>query len=419
MESLILRVGFVFVNWVSLSIILGLCFGLLFFVLKKYTWETPLNIIILPVLWVVFEYARMWMYAILSFGSESLFSPHFSVGFIGYVLSENQALLQVSRIGGVYMLSGVVMLVNSVLFWAFFKSRFSFRQKISFGAIMAIVIVGTLMVPVTSLLSSSQSYESSRFVNVAVVQTDFSPTSGVGRVERVNIIKELFVEISESKRSVDIIALPEDSRFLITLLKNGEIESFMQGLFGEERVMIIDSSRVRNATGFVRSRVYYHTTVSGDLVTDEKQFLMPHGEYTPYLYRFLLTILGQGEIVDRLDRDRGYTKGNKERIVGTYEGVAVGALFCSEILSPSLYKKLTNENGANILVNLSSQSWFHGSKILYNQTISMAKIHAAQNNRYFVQSGNKSPAFILSNTGEVIVESSGDISSVIYAEIAL
>ncbi len=414
-NNILIEFSVVLFSWVSLSVVLALFFGLTFLLFFKYRQRNLYDVFLITFIWVLFEYLRMWGYALLTLGSESLFGPHFSIGFVGYALAGNQFLLKLSGVGGVYSLSVIVVAINGILFWLLFQSGYSTRKKIDTG----LTLVFILIVISSVLLHAPIVYEdNSRVVKVAAVHTNFPSVTGVAN-NKIEVVKELFKNIRDSEENPKIIVLPEDIRFLTTLKRNGELNSFMDGIFVDTEVLIIDSSRMYDEFGNVKSRVYYYNTKTRESVTDEKQFLMPYGEYTPYLYKFLLTILGQSETVDKLDHVRGYTKGDQEREVGEYANIKIGALFCSEILSPSLYKKFTDEYDVDILINLSSQSWFHGSKVLYNQTQSMAKIHAVQNRRAFVQSGNMSPAFVLNSIGGMVVESGWSGTPVIYSDISI
>jgi len=85
--------------------------------------------------------------------------------------------------------------------------------------------------------------------------------------------------------------------------------------------------------------------------------------------------------------------------------------------SPDLYRKITLK-GSNVLINVASQSIFKGNQILYNQTRSIAKIRAVENNRYFIQAGNFISSSIIDNKGNVIAVSD-DNNSLLHGKILL
>jgi apolipoprotein N-acyltransferase len=56
--------------------------------------------------------------------------------------------------------------------------------------------------------------------------------------------------------------------------------------------------------------------------------------------------------------------------------------------------------------------------MIYSQMQNVAKVRAVENDRWFVQSANMSPAFVLDNHGEVIAESEWNIPSVLQVPVA-
>lgn len=86
-----------------------------FWLFFKFKTKTYLDIFLLAVLWVLMEYSRAFIYSIVYFGSNSLFGPHSTGGFLGYILASNYNLLQLAQFGGVYLLSFVVVFINFLI----------------------------------------------------------------------------------------------------------------------------------------------------------------------------------------------------------------------------------------------------------------------------------------------------------------
>ena len=129
-----------------------------------------------------------------------------------------------------------------------------------------------------------------------------------------------------------------------------------------------------------------------------------------FLELFKLEIL-----LAKLEINRSYqARDNNTLVLGSYKDVNVGTAFCSEILSPRLYAKLT-QKGAHVLINLSSSGLFHESKILHTQMVQMTKVRAVENNRYLARSANLSPAFAVDNTGRLIAETPWGKTEVLYS----
>ena len=404
-ESTALSIAFVFVYWGSfiftLAVFSGGLWAMAVHTLKR---KTFFDVTLLALLWVFFEYIRMWWFAVLTLGGGSFLSPYFSTGFVGYLLAANNPLLQFASIGGIYLLSFLVVFVNGLLYWILFRSKLNRETKRNVLMIGLIVFVLAVSLPVSEWLDRARKGDF-RLIEVALIQTQFPARIKLSLEEeesRVFVLRELTERVAKGGREPEIIVYPEDSRFINTLNNRNELEALFDSLFENTEMLVIDSGRVKDSDQGVRSRMFYWDAQDHSLQTTDKRFFVPVGEYLPYIYRFFLAALGQHEIIEKLKRNRSYVSGTKTPI-GIYNDVHVGGLFCSESLSPSFSGQLS-QRGANILVNVSASAWFHESKILHNQQINVAKVRAVENNRYLVRSANFSPAFAVDNYGRIIGE---------------
>lgn len=414
-ESQPLSWGLVLFYWGSVVAALSLFVGLwclLFFLFKRGKWHDAL---VCAALWVLFEYARMWGFAFLTLGDESLISPHFSVGLAGYFLASSPPLLQLANWGGVYTLGFLFVFLGFIWYW--FASHLLISQSNRKRALLIVatfLFLACLYIPAHFGVSEGKSV-----ISIAVLNTYFPPSLRISPEEsaiRFSEYARLLAEIAESREDPTVIVFPEDTRFLQQLETRGELDSFFTALFGSEEKLIIDSGRTHTARGAVRQQFYFYDTQTHALTHSEKQYLVPQGEYTPYLYRGALYLLGQTETLKRLQTNRSYGRGALQQPV-RYRDLSIGTLFCSELLSPSLYRNVADMYDTNMLVNVASQSWFHGSRILYNQTIAIAKVHAVENRQYFIQASNGSPSFVIDSRGVVVREGSWEENSVLYSEI--
>jgi len=367
-------------------------------------------------LWVLFEYLRMWGAVFYTWGGGSTFGAHYSVGFVGYILAENHNLLQLAGIGGVYLLSFVVISINGILYWFFFQSHFQLKKKRVIFVSGLIIFLIFISLPFDIWIDRNS--KNSPPIHVALIQVQFPSILQFTQEESTKRFRSLVALIEQiaERKNVDIIVFPEDSRFLKILERRGGL-SALQGVFEDNEVLVIDTGRVKLGALLVSARLMYYNTL-GETITyqQDKRYLVPHGEYTPYLYAQLFKALSHKDILANIKTNREYTSGVSSVGSARFKNVQVGALFCSEILSPSLYSQAT-KGGANILVNTSASSWFHGSKVLYNQIVNMAKVRAVENNRYFMRSANMDSAFAVDNRGRLIAEAPWGETGVIYTEV--
>ena len=111
-ENNLLGFPLVFLIWIlstfTLAFFLGL-FSLSYSFLKRRDW---LNFLLIPSLWIIFEYLRAWGFSILWWGKESLLGPHYTLGNLGYLLSSNQNIVALASFGGIYFLSWILVFFN-------------------------------------------------------------------------------------------------------------------------------------------------------------------------------------------------------------------------------------------------------------------------------------------------------------------
>lgn len=416
-------IAIILFSWGPVALTLSFFIGLFAVVFHKFKRRTIFDPLLMAFLWIFFEYFRMWGFALLTISSESLFGPHFSLGFLGYILASNYNLLQFALFGGVYTLGFIVVFINASLYQLIFVSKFRLQRKLTafFVASGVFIIFITIPFNVFNYFFTEDNNEQQKTVTIAVLNTYFPSISGFPEEEnekRFNEHKNIIESIGYSGEDPDIIIFPESSRFIRTLMNNRrDLDTFFDSIFGGKEKLIIDSGPIsNNESEKSYLQIYYYNTADKKLDTYEKIFLTPYGEYMPNYMRFILTILGQKDFMEKYDTHTRYSRGDN-LVSGSINNINIGTLFCSEIASPILYRKLADEQSADFLVNLSSQSWFNGSPALYRQTINVAKVRAIENNRYFVQASNFVPSFIIDNTGKVVAESEWNKNSILYADI--
>jgi len=146
--------------------------------------------------------------------------------------------------------------------------------------------------------------------------------------------------------------------------------------------------------------------------------LIPTGEYMPYLIQSVLKIIGQDQITDVFTKNVGVAKGGFKEHAVIYDSVTYGALACSGIIAPQLYRELTKD-GAQILVNTASLDIFNDSSTFREQAFSMAKFIAASNARPFLQSARGGNAFIMDSNGNIIARSKDSGIAIVRGEVDL
>lgn len=391
-----------------------------FWKVKRNAWP---DLFIAPLLWVIFEYTRSFAFSIFWAGPGALYGAHWSFGFLGYILAENNALLRLAGVGGVYFLSFIAVLINMAVYgiWRLGHKGFFALPKnriisVSIFLIVVMVVVDFRYVPLNVAGPG-------KHITAALVATNTSAAFGLSSEERGARSERLYEVLDKERKSlrnVDMLVFSESAGFINTI--SGLTGSlFWRMLLGDDEKLVIDSSPVKmtNQEGVYSRMFYTNTQKSGEEFNNyyDKMFLMPHGEYLPYLTEVVARVLGFSEWVRDFTRIRGFSGGDAVS-VGEFRGNKVGALFCSEIISPLLYRELSGK-GAEVLVNAASSAVFHGSPLLWRQTLAMAKVRAVENNRYFLRASNFDPSFIIDNHGRVLQSSVRGQDAIIYGDIEL
>ncbi len=407
-----LGVALVFAIWFLSSLVLGLFIALWAAAFGKMKRGGLSDFFIAPFLWIIFEYLRSAAFSVFWAGPGSLFGAHWSFGFLGYIPTESGIFLPLAGIGGVYLLGFFVVFAN-----VFVSKIIAGRTR----GLVSVFVAAAVFLIIAALATPRAGSGTEKYMKTAILRTNAPArfeSSEKAYSEKLKSVGSLVLGIGESGQNPDIIIFPEDSRF-VSAIKNSGKAWFLRYILGGKEILIIDSAPKKDKAGGGKNsaEISFFNTKSEQTQTSDKMLLVPHGEYMPYVTAFGARIFGRGEWVKNFEKERGYAGGEK-MAPAEFKGAKIGTLFCSEIVSPFLYGDLTR-GGAEILVNIASHSVFHGSRLLYSQTLKMAKVRAVENNRYFVEATNFNQSFVIDNAGRMVKESRGDGDSVIYANIPL
>jgi apolipoprotein N-acyltransferase len=376
-------------------------------------WANLLNrmdgIVFIPLLWVISECMAAYLYSVVNTGPGALWGVHMSFAFVGNLLANDIALLQFASLGGVFLLSGVVMILN-VGVWFLLTRRIALVYK---GIIVVVVLCLWGMLTLWYVYQPNETSEESRALNIAVMSIyphDHADIHGV-----IDPIWMMQMLESASTQPLDMIVFPEG---------RGVFNPRMGDVYATSTSSHADYPRTTNAVfvtsgqyrddGGIMSQVQYvqHGMV---LATSSKDFIMPIGEYIPTLYHTAFSFLSNDAYTQAAQELRGYVSGHRSGPVLIHD-IPVATLFCNEVMSPFLYAEEVSA-GAQILVNISSNVWFHGSPRAARHLLNIAKIRAVESRRWYVQSSVDAPARILSPYGQEVRTSQAEQTPVVVYAI--
>lgn len=382
-------VAIVFLFWAILSALLGLVIAAWTLIARIVCTNRFVDVFSFSILWVVFEHLRMWVYALVSYGPGAALEPHFSFGFVGYALAHDSLLLQIASVGGVYALSLAAMMVAMVFYFVATKVP----KTVAAGIVLSVFAL--------SIFAPQQTGSFEPPFNMDVIETNFESVLEFSSPEqqyKQDMITQKLHELVRRNPGVDVIVLPEASRYT-QFVSKGDFVEFFADIFGDKEVLIVDSWRVTTDEG-VFNRIVFFSTTEGVLAAQDKLFLLPMGEYVTHFGGLIVNMLGKSDELKKIKKNRSYTHSNTLQPF-TFRGVTIGALACSEVVSPSLYHSLAEDYGVDVFVNLSSYAWFNHSVNPYNQVVAMARVQAVWGDRPYIQASNAAPSFFVSPEGRV------------------
>lgn len=332
-----------------------------------------------PTVWLVGELMRSVLFSLATMGPGGRVGDYWNFGALGYFLI-NTPLVYAARLGGLYLLSAIVACLFASL-------AYGFKAKRWLPFLM--VIIGA------SLLSliGWQSYKSANGPTVNVLAVNIKTKS-----EGKSQIQEILGSIP--KNSADVVVLPEYSNFWQS--DNTSQTAIMQHLIKTNGGTVVTSTK--NYQPVKTTNDIQFTNSSGQVVFSQaKWFLVPGGEFVPYIYQALLVATGQSHLIEKFNTTRGITPANNREQVFKRDNVAFGSLVCSGVNVLSLYRNLASQ-GATILTNSASVGILGGSHGYSQASSNLAKLQAVANARPFVQSARGGTSFVYDHNGKLLAK---------------
>ncbi len=378
---------FIALHWVALVTVPGL-FGLfilfslyffLLFLVLSFGWNHlhHFRFFFVIITWVAFEYIQ-------TFGEFRF--PWFN---LGYSLAEYLPLIQLADLGGIYLLSGCIALVNSVVY--------GWREKPLIAGVVTVCILAGWM-----------GYGAWRLHTLPVKTT----TAQVGIVQgsipqekkwddeyrdwQLDIYSKLSRELAED--GAKLVILPESAipgyvfrrpylrHYVTSLSKDLNVDIFTgfphytRRLNSSDNPYLFYNSCTRIDTNGHFYPLYY------------KNILVPFGERMPLLsiFPFLWNFqLGQANF------EYGDTLAFYQ--FGEYR---YSPEICFEVAFPAHTRHMTQQ-GIDFIVNITNDAWFKRSAGTYQHAM-MARIRAVETRRQLYRAANSGISMVISPKGEIL-----------------
>ena len=383
---------FIFLYWFFTS--LAMTVGVLLVVYTEkilknvFSNRHPVYLLGIASVWVIAEIICSFAFSILMYGPGGTFNISYSVGYIGYAIADSHWLLQFAHVGGVYALGFLIVVLGFVFLHLWQQGRYG----VAF--LIALTLLGTSGVYKPLILEAGAD-----MYRIAVIDTHYekhpSTAETAHRFELITAVDQAM------EFNPDYIILPEAAAYLNHQLPKQALKYGFLDRYPETSTILVDSGSVPTHNNSKVLQATLVDTSTGDLVTKQKQFLVPQGEYLPYFFAFVIGAVTSFDMVDYLAQYMSYTVGEdtEQSVASQYPEV----LFCFENLNPSGVRNLLRENNKMpFIANPVSHSWFRRSPILEAQMHNWLQAQAVWNDVFIVTAHHRGDSVVVAPTGEVI-----------------
>jgi apolipoprotein N-acyltransferase len=329
------------------------------------------RVLLIPSLWVIFEYLR------------SSFYTGFPWLNIAYSQLENPYFRMLNSIGGIFF-TGFLLILSSTLLFEFWETA----RKIYLYLFAALILTSHL---VGAMLYYKKEVPEKE-LKVLIFQPNVLPREEDDYSEWVEVERSYAKLLAEIKDTYDLVLLPESA-----------LPGYFR--FSLKAQAIIDSlSRITNApvllgsadVDFNGKRRVFNTAllIQGDSIIGQynKIHLVPFGEWLPYenKVKFLQKLeFGQGD----------FSPGDS--VVMLYaKGIPFGTLICFESIFPYISRQYALK-GAGFLVNITSDGWY-GRSLGPKEHFELLRFRAIETGKFIARSAKTGISAVIDPKGRIV-----------------
>jgi apolipoprotein N-acyltransferase len=328
-----------------------------------------------PFLWVAWEFA---------------FAHVPEIGFpwnlLGYPASSNLALLQLTKITGIWGLSFLVAAFNALLAWtSVAPARHVSRKVLPLATVAALLLLLGVLGPRFVPSAPSQHYARAVQVNFPEAM-DYPADWFQAHLPELEEIERL--SLAPSNHQTDLLIWPEapapfsfeDPQFgrRASLLAIHYQHPFLAGVIEWKPLPQSAAPNAHAAAAPYNSAILLDANGQHPFTYD-KVHLVPFGEYEPFPLIHRVAASFSDEI-------GGFRKGTNYSVGQLPEGFAFGAFICYEAIFPNEVRQFA-VNGADLFINISNDGWF-GRSAAPEQHLRMARVRAVENRRWLLRVTN-------------------------------
>lgn len=204
-----------------------------------------------------------------------------------------------------------------------------------------------------------------------------------------------------SEEQVDLIVFPESAR-----VGNNVNFDELKNLFTRSGTLLVDNVLERSTESGedpLRSRLIVRNLKTSEVAASwDKSHLFMAGEYAPLLLSGMARMLGLSDVLVRYEKNSYEPGKDDEKLIMVHDRFGAISL-CTQGWAPQYFARM-KEEGADFLINMSSDALFHGSRSYPRERLAMLKVRAVENKSYVLHAGNANPSVVIDPQGNVVAE---------------
>ena len=370
--------------WVGASLVIGLGLAATALVYYRLQRHGRIAWFLLPVLYIMGEIIGSGLFMLYTWAPQAPIHLGMTLGYSGYALIQIPLLASAALLGGVYVLSGLLVSLAQLTLGLLQGNRL-------YSAItLTILILGS------AGLSTLTTSATSLGKQIIVAETNYPMAqlnTETGYAARNQAGKDM-VDTALTYEP-DYIVLQEHGNFTRNFPDSTTALQYLTDTATTD-VVVIDTLTTTTASHKRAIVGHLYDTARVTTETRYKAHLTPIGEYLPVYHQLVLEIVTPKTIW-------GWFISNKNFIVPptTPRDFSLpGLLFCYESLVPWYAKKVTTAN-TPFVAHTVSHGWFKNATILTHQQSLMLRSQAMFSGKPIIQATNLGPHAVYGSDGSV------------------
>lgn len=340
-------------------------------------------------------------FSIYTYGNGGVLNVHFANSYVGFALAYHSLLKHVAVLWGVYGLTILVALISFTLYELAWRPHTNLRR-------VEVVVLFLLCLYLTGVVPDIRTLE--RGERVAAVGTAFDSFVSFSDSELAREQRILGEGIEEALQAgATTVVLPEDARFG-DLKDERTLYRQLAVLPHTPGAVVVDSSRTEVSATTAVMRAFIYDIDAKKTYRVDKQFIVPMGEYLPYLHTEAVRALGGEAFFANMTHVSG-TAALDARTPAAIPNV----LFCFEGGATALAREKVAAHTSALMAHPVSHGWFHRPYTLWNEERQMLIVQALYTGTAILQAGNNAPTELYRADGSTSVGTiiAADESSVV------